>query len=85
MHPMHAAVLPTFILVIATTVAAGVALCYLFTPADSLDPVVVTAKLMHRPMQQSWDQENLHNLGHGTRRPCPAVFDAPDGNLRQCL
>lgn len=39
--------------------------------------------LPHRPPQQSWDQENLHRLGN--QQNCPAVFDAPNGNLRQCL
>lgn len=25
------------------------------------------------------------HMEYGPRRPCPAVYDAPDGNLRECL
>ena len=34
------------------------------------------------PRQQSWDQENLHQL---SVRPCAAVYDAPEGKLQECL
>jgi hypothetical protein len=40
--------------------------------------------LPHRPRAQSWDQENLSNLAYSTTG-CPAVYDAPNGELRFCL
>ena len=36
----------------------------------------------HRPLQQIDIQGHME---YGPRRPCPAVYDAPDGNLRECL
>jgi hypothetical protein len=36
----------------------------------------------HRPLSEIDIQGHME---YGPRRPCPAVFDAPDGNLRQCL
>lgn len=38
--------------------------------------------LPSRPSAQSWDQDNLHSLAS---KDCPAQYDAPDGNLRQCV
>lgn len=50
-------------------------------PCGSGQPTDHCAPQPH-PRQQSWDQENLHELSN---RPCPAVYDAPNGNLRECL
>jgi len=38
--------------------------------------------LDHIDPAQSWDQENLLNLSD---KNCPAQYDAPNGDLRQCI
>lgn len=35
------------------------------------------------PQNERWDQGYLNE--HSARRPCPAVYDAPNGELQECL
>ena len=37
----------------------------------------------HPQSEMRWDQGYLHDFN--ARRPCPAVYDAPNGELRYCL
>ena len=36
----------------------------------------------HPATEMRWDQGYLNEY---SRMPCPAVYDAPNGNLRECL
>lgn len=56
-------------------VAAGV-----YAMLHQGEPEHITPK--HRPLQEIDIQGHME---YGPRRPCPAVYDAPDGNLRECL
>jgi len=40
--------------------------------------------LPHRPQAQSSDQQTLHDEVPAGNK-CPAVYDAPNGNLRFCM
>lgn len=52
-------------------------------PKWTLGPCKLEQPKPARPKSMSWDQENLHNLGKDV--VCPAQYDAPNGNLRQCI
>ena len=46
-------------------------------PTDHCEPQY------HTPDEMRWDQGYLDEFN--ARRPCPAVYDAPNGELRYCL
>jgi hypothetical protein len=51
-------------------------------PCGTGQPLDHCAPQSH-PDNERWDQGYLDEFN--ARRPCPAVFDAPKGELRECL
>jgi hypothetical protein len=73
--------------VMADTIVCIALLVAGFCVGSTLLDCVGSAPLAHRPRAQSWDQENLHELGHHNRDElCPwAIYIAPKGELEQCM
>ena len=51
-------------------------------PCGTGQPTDHCAPQPHPSSEMRWDQGYLNQF---TRRPCPAVYDAPNGELRECL
>ena len=51
-------------------------------PCGPGQPTDHCAPQPHPQAEMRWDQSYLHEF---SRRPCSAVYDAPNGDLRQCL
>jgi hypothetical protein len=65
-----------WLVVLVLVISGGAAL------RDPLQPITPGGHLMHRAMPE------IDIQGHqqfAPRRDCPAVYDAPNGNLRECL
>jgi hypothetical protein len=50
-------------------------------PCGTGQPTDHCAPQPHPSSEMRWDQGYLNQF----RAPCPAVYDAPNGNLRECL
>lgn len=52
-------------------------------PCGTDEPTDHCAPQPHPDSEMRWDQGYLNQFN--ARRPCPAVYDAPNGELRECL
>ena len=51
-------------------------------PCGPDQPTDHCAPQRHPESEMRWDQGYLNSQ---SRKPCPAVYDAPNGDLRECL
>lgn len=73
------------VLILATGFASGLVILNGVTrqlpPCGTSQPTDHCEPQYHQPEEMRWDQGYLNQF----RAPCPAVYNAPNGDLQECL